>query len=46
RLGFPPARLATQVVVTPTCGLAGATPEYARAVLTACRDAGRRLAEA
>ncbi|MEQ4302509.1 methionine synthase [Plantactinospora sp. B6F1] len=45
RLGFPRARLAEQVVVTPACGLAGATHEYARAVLTACRDAGRRLAE-
>ncbi len=45
RLGFPAARLAAQVVVTPACGLAGATPEYARAVLAACRDAGRRLAE-
>lgn len=45
RLGFAPARLAEQVVVTPACGLAGATPEYARAVLAACRDAGRRLRE-
>ncbi|WFE49941.1 methionine synthase [Micromonospora sp. WMMD1155] len=45
RLGFPRRQLAQQVVVTPACGLAGATPEYARAVLTACRDAGRRLAE-
>ncbi len=45
RLGFPRRRLAEQVVVTPTCGLAGATPAYARAVLTACRDAGRRLYE-
>ncbi|MBB5112004.1 methionine synthase [Micromonospora echinospora] len=45
RLGFPRRRLAEQVVVTPACGLAGATPAYARAVLTACRDAGRRLAE-
>ncbi|MFD6262272.1 methionine synthase [Micromonospora chalcea] len=45
RLGFPRRRLAEQVVVTPACGLAGATPGYARAVLTACRDAGRRLAE-
>jgi methionine synthase II (cobalamin-independent) len=43
RLGFPSARLAAQVVVTPACGLAGATPEAARAVLAACRDAGRRL---
>ncbi|TDC38610.1 methionine synthase [Micromonospora sp. 15K316] len=45
RLGFPRARLAEQVVVTPACGLAGAPAEYARAVLKACRDAGRRLAE-
>ncbi|WBB72419.1 methionine synthase [Micromonospora sp. WMMD1128] len=45
RLGFPRRRLAGQVVVTPACGLAGATPAYARAVLAACRDAGRRLAE-
>ncbi|MEV0727186.1 methionine synthase [Polymorphospora sp. NPDC050346] len=44
-LGFPARRLAEQVVVTPACGLAGATPAYARAVLTACRDAGRRLHE-
>ncbi|MEU7849235.1 methionine synthase [Micromonospora parva] len=46
RLGFPRRQLAEQVVVTPACGLAGATPQYARAVLAACRDAGRRLAEA
>ncbi|MFC4145616.1 methionine synthase [Micromonospora mangrovi] len=45
RLGFPRRRLAEQVVVTPACGLAGATPAYARAVLAACRDAGRRLVE-
>ncbi|MGW4500935.1 methionine synthase [Micromonospora sp. NPDC004336] len=45
RLGFPRRQLAGQVVVTPACGLAGATPQYARAVLAACRDAGRRLAE-
>ncbi|MDO3700782.1 methionine synthase [Micromonospora sp. C28SCA-DRY-2] len=45
RLGFPRRRLAEQVVVTPACGLAGAPPRYAREVLTACRDAGRRLAE-
>ena len=45
RLGFPEARLASQVVVTPACGLAGASPDHARAVLTACREAGRRLAE-
>jgi methionine synthase II (cobalamin-independent) len=45
RLGFPAARLPEQVVVSPTCGLAGATVDYARAVMAACRDAGRRLRE-
>lgn len=45
RLGFPRRQLAEQVVITPACGLADATPEYARAVLAACREAGRRLAE-
>ncbi|MEU4782490.1 methionine synthase [Micromonospora sp. NPDC023633] len=45
RLGFPRRQLAEQVVVTPACGLAHATGPYARAVLAACRDAGRRLAE-
>jgi methionine synthase II (cobalamin-independent) len=30
RLGFPRAVLAERVGVTPTCGLAGATPEWAR----------------
>jgi methionine synthase II (cobalamin-independent) len=45
RLGFPADLLARRVVVTPTCGLAGATPEHARAMLTACREAGRRLVE-
>jgi methionine synthase II (cobalamin-independent) len=45
RLGFPAQRLARQVAVTPTCGLAGAPPEHARAMLTACREAGRRLLE-
>ncbi|MEU6077051.1 methionine synthase [Micromonospora sp. NPDC047074] len=45
RLGFPRRQLAEQVVVTPACGLAQATPQYARAALAACRDAGRRLAE-
>jgi methionine synthase II (cobalamin-independent) len=45
KLGFPASRLPAQVVVSPTCGLAGVSVEYARAVLTACREAGRRLAE-
>jgi hypothetical protein len=46
RLSFPAERLPQQVVVTPSCGLAGASEPYAREVLTACREAGRRLAEA
>ncbi|GAA3005020.1 methionine synthase [Streptosporangium longisporum] len=39
RLGFPSATLASQVVLTPACGLAGASPAYARAALAACRRA-------
>ena len=46
RLGLDPALLPPQVVVTPSCGLAGASPRYARAALTACREVGRRLQEA
>jgi methionine synthase II (cobalamin-independent) len=45
RLGFPAERLPSQVVVTQACGLAGAAPEYARAALTACREAARQLHE-
>ncbi|GAA0801525.1 methionine synthase [Spirilliplanes yamanashiensis] len=45
KLSFPARRLPEQVVVTPACGLAGATPAQARAALTACRDAARRLYE-
>ncbi len=43
RLGFPLARLPEQVVVTPACGMAGATPDYARAAMVTCREAARRL---
>ncbi|WP_067169375.1 methionine synthase [Microtetraspora niveoalba] len=45
RLGFAPARLARQVVLTPACGLAGASPAYARAALTSCARAARVLRE-
>jgi methionine synthase II (cobalamin-independent) len=45
RFGFAPERLPSQVVVTPTCGLAGATPDYARTAITTCREAARRIAE-
>jgi methionine synthase II (cobalamin-independent) len=36
-----PALLARQVVITPACGLAGLSPEAARAALAHCRDAAR-----
>ncbi|MEV0900931.1 methionine synthase [Actinoplanes sp. NPDC049802] len=45
RLGFPAARLPEQVVITPACGLAGAPMGYVRALLKACTEAGRRIAE-
>ncbi|HET8657702.1 MAG TPA: methionine synthase [Micromonosporaceae bacterium] len=45
QIGLPAERLPTQVVVAPACGLAGATPEYARAALAACREAARRLSD-
>jgi methionine synthase II (cobalamin-independent) len=45
RLGFAPAQLASSVVVTPACGLAGASPSYVRAALARCREAARVLVE-
>ncbi|GLY72793.1 methionine synthase [Actinoallomurus iriomotensis] len=45
RLGFSPKSLAEAVVVTPSCGLAGATPAYARTALKHCREAARVLLE-
>jgi hypothetical protein len=43
KLGFPLADLPKRVVVTPACGLAGASPDGARAITTATREAARRL---
>jgi hypothetical protein len=45
QLGLPPADLA-RVAVTPACGLAGASPDQARALSGATLDAAARLAEA
>ena len=45
RLGFDADRLASTVVVTPTCGLAGASPAHARRALQACAELARRLPE-
>lgn len=45
RLGFAPGLLAAGVVVTPVCGLAGASPAYARSALRRVRETGRGIAE-
>ena len=45
RLGLEPDRMPGSVVVTPACGLAGASPSYARRALTACTELGRRMGE-
>jgi Cobalamin-independent synthase, Catalytic domain len=44
-LGLPLETLPGQAVITPACGLAGATPAQARAALTRCREAASMLAE-
>ncbi len=41
RLGLSPGLLAEAVTVTPSCGLAGASPEYARRALAHCARAAR-----
>jgi hypothetical protein len=50
RMGWPaaggdPGSVAAQVVLTPACGLAGATPGYARDAMARCREAARLLPE-
>jgi methionine synthase II (cobalamin-independent) len=45
RLGFTPDLLREQVVLTPACGLAGATERYAREVLARCRAGAKALAD-
>jgi methionine synthase II (cobalamin-independent) len=42
-LGFDPAEVADQLVLTPACGLAGASPSYAKAALRALREAAAEL---
>jgi hypothetical protein len=42
---MPAASLREQVVLTSACGLAGASPEYARAALTRAREGATALAE-
>ncbi|MER7572919.1 methionine synthase [Streptomyces sp. NPDC126514] len=45
RLGLRPGLLAESVTITPACGLAGASPEYARKALAHCVRAARSLAD-
>ena len=45
RLGLSLATCAEQTVITPACGLAGASPAQARAALTRCRQAASMLPE-
>lgn len=45
RLGLRPGLLARSVTLTPACGLAGASPAYARQALVHCVRAARSLAD-
>ncbi len=42
-LGFSAEQLPTTVTLTPSCGLAGATPAYARAAMAHLREAAKHL---
>lgn len=43
RLGFDPDRAGDLVVLTPACGLSGASPRWAREALRTAREAARQL---
>jgi hypothetical protein len=45
KMDLPAAQCAPQVVITPACGLPGASPQQARDALHWCREAGRVLPE-
>ncbi|MFJ8693531.1 methionine synthase [Streptomyces roseolilacinus] len=45
RLGLNPGTLAESLVITPACGLAGASPDYARRALSHCVKAAKSLAD-
>jgi len=45
KMDLPSARCAPQVVITPACGLAGASPKQARDALRWCREAASVLPE-
>jgi methionine synthase II (cobalamin-independent) len=42
-LGFPPEQLSDAVTLTPSCGMAGASPHYARAAMAHVREAAKYL---
>ena len=42
-LGFPAEQLHSAVTLTPACGLAGASPAYARTAMAHVREAARYL---
>ncbi|WP_433799483.1 methionine synthase [Actinomycetospora sp. CA-084318] len=45
RLGFDRARLADRAIVTPTCGLAGATPAWARTAMARTAELAEAFAD-
>lgn len=45
KMALPPAQCAPQVVITPACGLPGASPRQARDALRWCREAAAILPE-
>jgi hypothetical protein len=45
RLGFPRTILAERAVPTPTCGLSGATADWARQALKLVRELGKAFVE-
>nr|MDQ2790697.1 methionine synthase [Actinomycetota bacterium] len=45
RLGFDRSLLAERCVPTPSCGLAGATPDWARRALTLARELGQAFVD-
>lgn len=44
-LGFAPEEIAGQMVLTPTCGLAGASADYARTALSRLRESAARISD-
>jgi hypothetical protein len=42
-LGLDPDAVGQRLLVTPACGLAGASPGWARRALTLCREVAQNL---